>query len=221
MGTKKKLIRFEENKRFDHLFEPVATELVSQTHELRGKWSSSYFKNDNELIIELGCGRGEYTTELAKLYPNKNFIGIDIKGSRLNHGAKVIAEKNITNACFIRSHIGFINQIFDKEISGIWITFPDPTMDKVRRRLTSPMFLEKYREILQENATVYLKTDSKELYDYTLSILPETRCEVLTTTDDYYNSEISKNLPEIKTTYEKMFLAEGKKICLIKFRMLP
>jgi len=218
MGKKKKLIRFEENKNFDHLFEPVATELLETPHELRGRWGD-FFENNNPIVLELGCGKGEYTTEQALLYPHKNFIGMDIKGSRINHGAKEVLHKNIGNACFVRSQIELVDLIFDNEISEIWITFPDPSLDKARRRLTSPMFLNRYRSIIKPNAAVYLKTDSKELFDYTIEILKENNYKILFETDDYYSSEISNQLPPIQTTYEKKFLAEGKKICLIKFEI--
>jgi tRNA (guanine-N7-)-methyltransferase len=218
MGKKKKLIRFEENKHFDYLFEPVATDLLETPHELRGRWAD-FFENNNPIVLELGCGKGEYTTEQALLFPDKNFIGMDIKGSRINHGAKEILRKSISNACFVRSQIELVDLIFDNEISEVWITFPDPSIDKARRRLTSPMFLNRYRSILKSNAAVYLKTDSKELFDYTIETLTENKYKILFETDDYYNSDISHQLPPIKTTYEKKFLAEGKKICLLKFEI--
>lgn len=218
MGKKKKLIRFEENKHFDYLFEPVATDLLETPHELRGRWAD-FFENNNPIVLELGCGKGEYTTEQALLFPDKNFIGMDIKGSRINHGAKEILRKSISNACFVRSQIELVDLIFDNEISEVWITFPDPSIEKARRRLTSPMFLNRYRSILKSNAAVYLKTDSKELFDYTIETLKENKYKILFETDDYYNSHISQQLPPIKTTYEKKFLAEGKKICLLKFEI--
>lgn len=218
MGKKKKLIRFEENKHFDYLFEPVATDLLETPHELRGRWTD-FFENNNPIVLELGCGKGEYTTGQALLYPHKNFIGMDIKGSRINHGAKEILRKSISNACFVRSQIELVDLIFDNEISEVWITFPDPSIEKARRRLTSPMFLNRYRSILKSNAAVYLKTDSKELFDYTIETLTENKYKILFETDDYYNSDISQQLPPIKTTYEKKFLAEGKKICLLKFEI--
>lgn len=218
MGKKKKLIRFEENKHFDYLFEPVATDLLETPHELRGRWTD-FFENNNPIVLELGCGKGEYTTEQALLYPHKNFIGMDIKGSRINHGAKEILRKSISNACFVRSQIELVDLIFDNEISEVWITFPDPSIEKARRRLTSPMFLNRYRSILKSNAAVYLKTDSKELFDYTIETLTENKYKILFETDDYYNSDISQQLPPIKTTYEKKFLAEGKKIYLLKFEI--
>lgn len=218
MGKKKKLIRFEENKHFDYLFEPVATDLLETPHELRGRWTD-FFENNNPIVLELGCGKGEYTTEQALLFPDKNFIGMDIKGSRINHGAKEILRKSISNACFVRSQIELVDLIFDNEISEVWITFPDPSIEKARRRLTSPMFLNRYRSILKSNAAVYLKTDSKELFDYTIETLKENKYKILFETDDYYNSDISQQLPPIKTTYEKKFLAEGKKIYLLKFEI--
>ena len=122
-------------------------------------------------------------------------------------------------SCFVRSQIELVDLIFDNEISEVWITFPDPSIEKARRRLTSPMFLNRYRSILKSNAAVYLKTDSKELFDYTIETLTENKYKILFETDDYYNSDISQQLPPIKTTYEKKFLAEGKKICLLKFEI--
>jgi tRNA (guanine-N7-)-methyltransferase len=216
---KKKLLRFEENKGYSNLFEPVAQELLSAPHQLKGRWGEAYFNNSQKIIVELGCGKGEYTTKLARLFPENNYIGMDIKGSRINHGAKLCNEIKQKNACFIRSQVDLIDRIFGQEISEAWITFPDPSIDKARRRLVHPRFLELYRKVALPGAKFYLKTDSRELYEYALEVIPQTEGKIIYNTDDYYGSEMAARLPEIKTTYEKRYLAQGKSICLVIFQL--
>lgn len=217
--TKKKLIRFKQNREFTCLFEPDALELLREDHHLKGKWANEYFHNNHDLVLELGCGRGEYTVELAALNPEKNFIGMDIKGSRLFFGANTVTTNKISNACFVRSQIALINKIFAAEIAQIWITFPDPRKDRQNQRLTSPRYLNCYREILKNNGTVCLKTDDYDLFDFTRNIAIENGLDILHAADDLYNSPVNQVMPQIQTTYEKKFLAAGKKICLIQFRI--
>ncbi|GAB1355082.1 tRNA (guanosine(46)-N7)-methyltransferase TrmB [Erysipelotrichia bacterium] len=216
---KKKLIRFRENATFPELFEPPALELLAKDHELKGRWAEGYFGNSNPIILELGCGRGEYTAGLAQLFPGQNFVGVDIKGSRLNFGVKAIRQAGIKNACFIRSQIELLNRIFDHEISEIWVTFPDPFHGKAHRRLTSPAFLNRYLGVLGEDGSICLKTDDFSLYDFTRGIASENGLEIIDDTDDLYNSPLLLATPPIQTTYEKRFISEGKKICLLRFKL--
>ena len=163
MGSKNKLKRFKENLNFTNLFQPTRDDLIEKNFELRGKWNS-FFKNDNPIVLELGCGKGEYTTELAKLNPNKNYIGIDIKGARIWKGAKESIQNNLNNVCFIRTQIELIDKIFFKqEISEIWITFPDPQqkIQRKKHRLTNVVFMSMYKKILKKGGEVNLKTDSE------------------------------------------------------------
>ncbi|NCB40127.1 MAG: tRNA (guanosine(46)-N7)-methyltransferase TrmB [Erysipelotrichia bacterium] len=216
---KKKLIRFRENATFERLFEPSALKLLEIDHHFKGKWSADFFGNDHKLVLELGCGRGEYTVGLAKMFPDKNFVGMDIKGSRLYHGVKAVQNDSVNNACFVRSQIELINKIFDREVTEIWVTFPDPYPGKAHRRLTSPVFLNRYRQILVENGTVCLKTDDYDLYDFTRTLALDNGLRIIDDTDDLYNSLLHSVLPPIQTTYEKRFVQEGKKICFLSFNL--
>jgi len=217
--SKKKLIRFKANTEIECLFQPSALDLIKQDHEFKGSWSQKYFANNNEIVLELGCGRGEYTTGLARLNPGQNFIGVDIKGSRLFFGAKEVENSSLRNACFVRSQIELLPTIFAREINEIWVTFPDPYPDRQRRRLTSPNFLNRYRKILKENGTVCLKTDDYDLYQFTVEQIRLNRLELLEATDDLYNSSFKDSMPSIQTLYEQKFTAAGKKICFCKFRL--
>ena len=217
--SKKKLIRFKANTEFERLFEPPALDLIAQDHELKGKWCEDFFKNNNELVLELGCGRGEYTVGLARLDPGKNYIGIDIKGSRLFFGARIIEKERLNNACLVRSQIELVPAIFDREVSEIWLTFPDPRPDRIRRRLTAPNFLNRYRKILRNDGSICLKTDDYDLYEFTLELARKNKLEVLDHTSDLYSSHLKEQLPPIQTMYEEKFIAAGKKICFLKFRL--
>ncbi len=217
--AKKKLIRFRENKNFSCLFEPNALDVIKEDFHLKGKWQSEYFKNLNPVTLELGCGRGEYTIGLAEIFPERNFIGADIKGSRLFFGARTILEKKILNACFVRTQIELINRIIDREINEIWVTFPDPLPDRKHQRLTAPRFLNSYRDLLCENGTVCLKTDDHDLFAFTRMIAHENNLQIIAETDDLYNSPLLAEMPLIQTTYEKKFLIEGRKICFLRFKL--
>ena len=174
MGSKNKLKRFKENLNFKNLFQPERDELNKNSFKLRGKWNKLFFKNNNPIILELGCGKGEYTTTLAKQNPDKNFIGIDIKGARIWTGAKESIEQKLKNVCFIRSQIELIDKFFlENEIDEIWITFPDPQLkiQRKKHRLTNSVFLAQYKRILKKDGFVNLKTDSEFLHGYTLGLI--------------------------------------------------
>lgn len=216
---KNKLERFEENLTFPNLFQVSYEFLQQNTFHLRGKWNTDFFKNDNPIVLELGCGKGEYTVNLAKKYPNKNFIGIDIKGARLWRGCKTSNEDKMTNVAFLRTRIQLIEQFFaQNEVSEIWITFPDPQLKKPNKRLTCERFLSYYKNIAKTNTVIHLKTDSYELYDYTLNeVILQGNYKVLFNTDDLYSSDFQDDVKSVRTFYEQMFLNEGKKITYLQF----
>ena len=220
MGSKNKLKRFKENLNFTNLFQPTRDDLIEKNFELRGKWNS-FFKNDNPIVLELGCGKGEYTTELAKLNPNKNYIGIDIKGARIWKGAKESIQNNLNNVCFIRTQIELIDKIFFKqEISEIWITFPDPQqkIQRKKHRLTNFVFMSMYKKILKKGGVVNLKTDSEFLHGYTLGVIEGMGIDPIFSNHDIYsNNNAPKEVLDIKTFYEKKFI-DSKKITFLKFK---
>ena len=220
MGSKNKLKRFKENLNFTNLFQPSRDDLIEKNFELRGKWNS-FFKNDNPIVLELGCGKGEYTTELAKLNSNKNYIGIDIKGARIWKGAKESIQNNLNNVCFIRTQIELIDKIFfNQEISEIWITFPDPQLkiQRKKHRLTNAVFMSMYKKILKKGGEVNLKTDSEFLHGYTLGIIEGMGiAPIFSNHDIYSNNNAPKEVLEIKTFYEKKFI-DSKKITFLKFK---
>ncbi|MFV0599932.1 MAG: tRNA (guanosine(46)-N7)-methyltransferase TrmB [Bacteroidales bacterium] len=217
---KDKLRRFAENETFANMFQ-MKYEDVKDGFYLKGKWREEFFKNDNPLVLELGCGKGEYTVGLAKQYPDKNFIGIDIKGARMWRGCKTSVNEKINNVAFVRSHVQLVNFYFgEKEVSEIWITFPDPQLKKPNKRLTSPRFLDTYAKVLKDDAIIHLKTDSKELYDYTLNevLIPQNR-KVLVSTNNLYDSNIIEDVISIRTFYENIYLSQGKPITYLKFQL--
>ena len=220
MGSKNKLKRFKENLNFTNLFQPSRDDLIEKNFELRGKWNS-FFKNDNPIVLELGCGKGEYTTELAKLNSNKNYIGIDIKGARIWKGAKESIQNNLNNVCFIRTQIELIDKIFfNQEISEIWITFPDPQqkIQRKKHRLTNAVFMSMYKKILKKGGEVNLKTDSEFLHGYTLGIIEGMGIDPIFSNHNIYsNNNAPKEVLEIKTFYEKKFI-DSKKITFLKFK---
>lgn len=217
--TKKKLIRFTENLSFPFLFQPSFPEL-QRTFRLKGHWHTDFFQNDHPITLELGCGKGEYTVGLASQFPERNFIGVDIKGSRLWKGCKTVQENKLTNVAFIRTRIDQIEQLFHKaEVSEIWITFPDPQPGKERKRLTSPMFLERYRQILSPSGIVHLKTDDPDLFDYTREILHQKKADILTSISDLYKTNPANPAAQIRTFYENRWLDEGRLIYYIQFRL--
>jgi tRNA (guanine-N7-)-methyltransferase len=214
---KKKLVHFAENDTFPHLFQPRYHELLHGFF-LRGKWHEGYFRNPNPVILELGCGKGEYTVGLAETHPDRNYIGIDVKGARLWRGCRTVAEKQMKNVAFIRTLVDHVGKLFAPgEISGIWITFPDPQPKKAWKRLTSPEFLEKYRSILRPGSILHLKTDNPGFYEYTIDVIREQGHKILAATEDLYHSGITDEVIGYRTFYEKMWLEQGMKICYLKF----
>jgi tRNA (guanine-N7-)-methyltransferase len=219
---KNKLARWTEMKSFRNVYEPSADEVYTKDHSLKGCWNSKVFININPIILELGCGKGEYTVGLATRYPQKNYIGIDIKGARMWRGSKTAHEKNILNVAFIRTRVEFINSFFSEdEIEEIWITFPDPQPKRKNefKRLTSPRFLNSYRKFLKNNGIIHLKTDNKDLYSYTLDLVKSNGLEVIESTDDLYSGLIENDILSIRTHYEKIFLEKGSRICYLSFRI--
>lgn len=221
MGGKNKLQKFAENLTFDNLFQHSYEEVV-RGFELKGKWNSLFFKNNNEIVLELGCGKGEYTTGQAEKFPEKNFIGVDIKGARLWRGLKTSHEKDLKNVAFIRTRINQIEYYFGRnEVSEIWITFPDPQprVLKTKKRLTSPWFLNAYKSIMKPGGVIHLKTDNILFFEYTLDVIKEGGHQLLYHTYDVYETDKNSILTEIQTFYEKKWRANGTKIKYLKFRL--
>lgn len=217
---KHKLARFAENLTFPNLFQVSFEYLEEHGFEWRGRWNE-FFGNDNPIVLELGCGKGEYTIALARENVARNYIGVDIKGARLWRGAKTSNEEQMKNVAFIRTRIEMIASFFAKdEVSEIWITFPDPQPKKPMKRLTSERFLGHYREMLRPGGPIHLKTDSRELYDYTMDeVIAPAGYEVEFSTADLYASGYGGMATAVQTFYESMFLKEGKPITYIKFKI--
>lgn len=228
--SKGKLEKFEEIGTFPNVFQ-LPYLFNSDDFNLKGNWHKEYFKNKNPLVLELGCGKGEYTVGLAEKFPDKNFIGIDIKGSRIWRGSKTAFENKMNNVAFVRTRIDHIEKVFSpSEVDEIWVTFPDPQPQKTRerKRLTSPAFLKRYSNILKIGGIVNLKTDNSPLYEYSKEVAMLENLKIIAATHDLYNSIekadddfINRNseLLQIKTYYEKMFLAQGMKICYLSFQL--
>ena len=215
---KNKLARFKESESFPRFFQYKYQDIINHRFPYKGKWHEEVFKNSNPITLEVGCGRAEYTTGLARQNPDKNYIGIDRKGARLWRGGKTMVEENLINVAFIRTNIDFINFFFEKnEVDEIWLTFPDPQPKREKRRLTHPFYLEKYKSFLKPGAVIHLKTDSLELHLWTKEILEQNRHPVYDSSLDIYKDGLMGPVTEIKTTYEKKFLAEGKTITYLKF----
>lgn len=220
--AKNKLQKFADMATYDHVFQYPFAVLKERGFDMRGKWNEQFFHNDNPIVLELGCGKGEYAVGLARRYPDKNFIGVDIKGARMWSGASEAKAEAINNVAFLRTHIELITHFFAPgEVSEIWITFPDPQMKKTRKRLTSTRMIELYREILKENGIIHLKSDSPFLYTYTRAMVQENQFPMLVDTDDLYNSGIDDDILGIKTFYEQQWLERGKSIKYIKFVCEP
>lgn len=223
MGSKNKLKRFRENETFDNVFQPSRDDLVKSNYKLKGCWNSDFFKNENPIVLELGCGKGEYTIGLAKRYPEKNFIGIDIKGARFWRGAKTAIEDQIPNAAFLRTQIELIEYAFaENEVDEIWITFPDPQIKykRTKHRMTNLEFIERYKKVLKPNGVMHLKTDSEFMHGYTLGLLHGANYEVLYANHNVYKLEGSpKEVTEIQTYYESQYLEHNKAITYIRFKI--
>ena len=223
MGSKNKLKRFKENDTFTNVFQPTRDALVSGNYELKAQWHSKFFKNNNPIVLELGCGKGEYSVALAKKYPNKNFIGVDIKGARFWRGAKTALEENLPNVAFLRTQIELIDHAFAKnEVDEIWITFPDPQIKykRTKHRLTNAEFLNRYKHILKPDGVVNLKTDSEFMHGYTLGLLHGAGHEVLYANHNVYKQEGSpEEVTSIQTFYESQYLKQNKPITFIRFKI--
>jgi len=220
LGSKNKLKRFKENESFENVIQPSREEIL-KGFSLKGQWQS-FFKNQHPIVLELGCGKGEYAVSLSEKFPDKNFIGVDIKGARFWRGAKTALENDFQNVAFLRTQIELIDHCFEKnEISEIWITFPDPQIKykRTKHRLITRPFLEKYQSILNANGLVHLKTDSEFLHGYLLGLLHEGHHEILYAHHDIYNSSSPpEEATAIQTFYEKQYLELKKAITYVKFR---
>ena len=223
MGSKNKLKRFKENETFSNVIQPTREEITNKEFHLKVKWAKEFFKNNLPIVLELGCGKGEYSVGLAKMYPEKNFLGIDIKGARFWRGAKTAVEEEMNNVGFLRTQIELIDLIFaENEVDEIWITFPDPQIKykRTKHRLTNTEFLQKYKKILKPDGVVNLKTDSEFMHGYTLGLLHGEGHEILHANHDVYKNEYSpEEVIGIQTFYENQYLEENKKITYIKFRV--
>ena len=223
MGSKNKLKRFRENETFSNVVQPTREEAVSGSFALKGNWRKQFFKNDNPIVLELGCGKGEYSVNLARKYPEKNFIGIDIKGARFWRGAKTALEEGLPNVGFLRTQIELVEYFFkENEIDEIWITFPDPQIKykRTKHRLTNALFLERYKKIVKPEGIIHLKTDSEFMHGYTLGLLHGLGHEVLYANHDVYTNEGSPEaVTSIQTFYESMYLEKDKPITYIQFKL--
>ena len=220
--AKNKLKRFADMAAYPNVIAPKFDELFGTDFRLKGRWADEIFGNRHPLVLELGCGKGEYTVALARKYPEKNFVGVDIKGARMWVGATDALRNHLENVVFLRVRIEFIRSCFAAgELSEIWITFPDPQPQQSRenKRLTSPRFLQSYREIMQPKGIIHLKTDSQSLFDYTCKVVKSNNLRVLLCTDDLYRSGYADDILSVQTYYEKMFMDKGFTIKYFKFEV--
>jgi len=221
LGSKNKLKRFKENETFSNVIQPTREEVLNNTLMLKGNWNRNFFKNQNPIVLELGCGKGEYSVNLATMFPEKNFLGIDIKGARFWRGAKTALVEKINNVGFLRTQIELVDCIFDEnEVDEIWITFPDPQIKykRTKHRMTNPDFLNKYKKILKPNGIVHLKTDSEYMHGYTLGLLQGLGLTIEYAHHDVYGTtNAPKEVTDIQTYYESQYLAINKKITYLRF----
>ena len=218
--AKNKLAKFAEMETLENVFQPTHEEVFRTDYKLKGKWGEQVFGNDHPIVLEVGCGKAEYSVGLGELYPEKNFIGLDIKGARMCTGAKTAKEKGMKNVVFLRTHAEELESIFaPREVSEIWITFPDPQMAKARKRLTGTRFLSLYRKFLKEDGLIHLKTDSPFLYQYTAELVKVNHLPVNVNTDDLYGVGVDDKILGIKTFYERQWLSRGKTIKYIQFSL--
>ena len=214
--AKNKLKKFEDLRNWSHVYEFPLKEGRRPECEFKGHWSASVFGNDHPLVLELGCGKGEYTVGLGRLRPDMNFIGIDIKGARMWTGARQAKEEALENVAFLRTHIELLNSFFAPgEVAEIWLTFPDPQMKKVRKRLTSTYFMRMYQQVLAANAVLHLKTDSRFMYEYSLAVLKANALPIHYRTQDLYSESLP--VPDIQTFYEQQWLLRGISIKYLRW----
>ena len=223
--SKGKLAKFADMERFENVFQYPYSVVDNVPFEMKGMWGEMYFHNQNPIVLELGCGKGEYTVELASLYPDVNFIGVDIKGARMWTGAKRALEEGRKNVAFLRTNIEIIDRFFSEdEVQEIWLTFSDPQMKNPRKRLTSTYFMERYRRFLVDRGTIHLKTDSNFLFTYTTYMVENNQLPVLFRTENLYHhegiDEVTRKILSIQTYYERMWMERGLNIRYMKF-LLP
>ncbi|NDW17400.1 tRNA (guanosine(46)-N7)-methyltransferase TrmB [Dysgonomonas sp. 216] len=215
---KNKLMKFASMEQYPHVFQYPFSALQEKGFEMKGRWNELFFKNNNPIVLELGCGKGEYTVGLARLYPDKNFIGIDIKGARMFTGATQSLNEGLRNVAFLRTHIELISHFFAAgEVDEIWITFPDPQMTRVNKRMTSTRFMKLYANLLKPQGIIHLKSDSNFMFIYTMAMVKENNLPILFETDDLYHSGYIDDILKIQTFYEQQWLARGLNIKYIKF----
>ena len=234
MSGKDKLRKFKENESFSCLLQPATAEVLGRDHRIKGNWDREYFRNGNPVVVELGCGKGEYTVDLALRNPSFNYIGVDIKGARLWKGAKFAHENRLPNVAFLRTRIEFIESLFAPgEVSEIWITFADPQIGREKKRLTSPLFLSRYRNFLVPGGIVHLKTDSRYLFEYSKATAEQNGLRILAAATDIYGADRAKlyesglssvcgsdavdALFSVQTFYERQYLAQGLPITYLSF----
>lgn len=217
---KNKLQKFADMAGYPHVFEYPYSVADDIPFEMKGKWNEIFFKNNHPIVLELGCGRGEYTVGLGRMFPDKNFIGVDIKGSRMWTGATQTMEESLGNVAFLRTNIEIIDRFFGRdEVSEIWLTFSDPQMKKATKRLTSTYFMNRYRRFLVNNGIIHLKTDSNFMFTYTRYMVEENRMPVEFVTEDLYHSGLTDDILGIRTYYEQQWLDRGLTIKYLKFHL--
>ena len=223
--SKGKLQKFAEMETFPNVFQfPYSAMADNKPFAMKGSWRSDYFHNDNPIVLELGCGKGEYTVGLARVFPNVNFIGVDIKGARMHQGAKQALEEKLPNVAFLRTNIEIIDRFFDNdEVQEIWLTFSDPQMKNPRKRLSSTYFLQRYRHFLTDGGIVHLKTDSNFLFTYTSLMVEHNKLPLVFKTDDLYHTEgideATRQILGIQTYYESQWIERGLNIKYLKFHL--
>jgi len=217
---KNKLSKFADLATYEHVVQVTYKHVQENGFQYKGKWSETFFGNNNPVILELGCGKGEYTVKLAKHYPEFNFIGLDIKGSRMWKGATQAKDQGLKNVGFLRTNIENIRMFFaENEVAEIWLTFPDPQMKRTRKRMTATNFISNYRQIMVPNGIIHLKSDSNFMYQYTDAMVAENKFELIRKTDDLYHSELLDEVLSIKTFYEKQWLERGLTIKYLAFKL--
>ena len=222
--SKGKLAKFADMERYENVFQYPFSVIENVPFEMKGKWHEQYFGNDNPIVLELGCGRGEYTVGLAKMFPDINFVGVDIKGARMWTGATAALNEGLKNVAFLRTNIEIIDRFFSKdEVQEIWLTFSDPQMKNVHKRLTSTFFMERYRHFLVNNGIIHLKTDSNFLFTYTTYMVKKNNLPVLFRTEDFYHTdgldEETRSILGIQTYYESQWIERGLNIKYMKFHL--